>query len=188
MKLNIYLNGVGGQGIGVLSELLIRSYNHAGFSVKGVDTHGLAQRGGAVESHLRIGFPEGNPLIEPGRADLVLSLERTEAIRAMTVMLKTGGSAAYYDTSWQTLPVRLGSESEVSRKMIEEEAEKRSIKLLRVIEDNLSDVRMQNIILLSESVKKGFLPGLTLDHIESSLEDLFSGPVLENNRSILKGN
>ena len=184
MKINIYLNGVGGQGIGVLSELLIRSYDHAGFSVKGVDTHGLAQRGGSVESHLRIGTG-GTPLIEPGRADIVLSLERTEALRAVVNMLKIGGSAAYYDASWQTLPVRLGDEAEISLAIMEETAAERSVRLLRVSEENLPDVRMQNIILLSKALKNGFLPGLTTRHVENSLEDLFSGAVLENNRMLL---
>ena len=52
---NIYLIGVGGQGIGLLSEILLRAADHAGYEVKGVDTHGLAQRGGIVVSHLKFG-------------------------------------------------------------------------------------------------------------------------------------
>ena len=52
---NIYITGVGGQGIGLLSETLLRSADHAGLNVKAVDTHGLAQRGGIVISHLRFG-------------------------------------------------------------------------------------------------------------------------------------
>ena len=53
--MNIYLIGVGGQGIGLLSEVLIRAADHAGFGVTGVDTHGLAQRGGIVVSQIKIG-------------------------------------------------------------------------------------------------------------------------------------
>ena len=45
---NAYLIGVGGQGIGMLSEILIRAADHAGHRVKAVDTHGLAQRGGRI--------------------------------------------------------------------------------------------------------------------------------------------
>ncbi|MBW2538534.1 MAG: 2-oxoacid:acceptor oxidoreductase family protein, partial [Deltaproteobacteria bacterium] len=50
---NVYMTGVGGQGIGLLSEILLRAADHAGHTVKGVDTHGLAQRGGIVVSSLR---------------------------------------------------------------------------------------------------------------------------------------
>ena len=52
---NVYMTGVGGQGIGLLSEILLRAADHAGHTVKGVDTHGLAQRGGIVVSSLRFG-------------------------------------------------------------------------------------------------------------------------------------
>jgi indolepyruvate ferredoxin oxidoreductase beta subunit len=46
---NIYLAGVGGQGIGLLSEILLRGADHAGLKVKGVDTHGLAASGSSSE-------------------------------------------------------------------------------------------------------------------------------------------
>ena len=72
---NIYLTGVGGQGIGLLIEILLRAADHAGFPVKGVDTHGLAQRGGIVVSQIRIGEEAHSPLIRQGEADLVVALE-----------------------------------------------------------------------------------------------------------------
>lgn len=181
MRLNIYLNGVGGQGIGVLSELIIRAYHHAGFGVKGVDTHGLAQRGGSVESHIRVGSLSGSPLIEAGRADVVLSLERTEALRAMSLMLRDGGSLAYYNTSWQSLPVRLGSEIEVQSNQIEGTAEQRGIKLVRIDAEGAAEVRTQNISLLSGAVAAGLLPDLHPVHLETALADLFSGELLEMN-------
>ena len=80
---NIYLTGVGGQGIGLLSEILIRAADHAGHRVKGVDTHGLAQRGGIVVSRIRIGDRVHTPLIPAGEADLVIALERHEALRGL---------------------------------------------------------------------------------------------------------
>ena len=59
---NVFMIGVGGQGIGLLSEVLIRAADRAGHRVKGVDTHGLAQRGGPVISHLRLGDEVDNSL------------------------------------------------------------------------------------------------------------------------------
>ena len=186
MKCNIYLNGVGGQGIGVLSELIIRAYDDAGFSVKGVDTHGLAQRGGSVESHIRVGFPSGSPLIEPGSADIVLSLERTEAYRAMYSMLRYGGNLAYYDTLWQSLSVRLGKEQEPENEQIDKAAAERNISVLRVSGGALADVRMQNLRLIAESVKSGTLPNLKLQNIRNSLKQLFTDEILERNLAMLE--
>ena len=103
---NIYLTGVGGQGIGLLSEILLRSADHAGLKVKAVDTHGLAQRGGIVISHLRIGEKVFSPLIFRNQADLVVALERNEALRGLNAALKDNGTLIYYDTSWQPLEVR----------------------------------------------------------------------------------
>jgi indolepyruvate ferredoxin oxidoreductase, beta subunit len=82
--------------------------------VRGVDTHGLAQRGGVVVSHIRTGKGEFSPLIAPGEADLVLALERHEAFRAMTGFLKDGGSLAYYDAVWQPFEIRNGSVPQVT--------------------------------------------------------------------------
>ena len=45
-SMNIYMAGVGGQGIGLLSDVLARACVQAGYSIRGCDTHGLAQRGG----------------------------------------------------------------------------------------------------------------------------------------------
>jgi indolepyruvate ferredoxin oxidoreductase beta subunit len=100
MTFNIYMTGVGGQGIGMLSEVLLRAADYAGYDVKAVDTHGLAQRGGMVVSHLRIGKQVYAPLVPKGEADMVVSLERHEAFQALIHMLKPGGVLIYYDAVW----------------------------------------------------------------------------------------
>jgi indolepyruvate ferredoxin oxidoreductase, beta subunit len=56
---NIYLCGVGGQGIGLLCEILLRAADYAGYTAKAVDTHGLAQRGGMLAHLDRAGLIEG---------------------------------------------------------------------------------------------------------------------------------
>ena len=124
--------GVGGQGIGLLSEILIRAADAAGLPVVGCDTHGLAQRGGVVVSHLRIGAGAHSPLVEDGAADLVLALERHEALRALRSMLREGGSMVWYDASWQPLDVRRGLAAEVTAGDIDAEARARAITAHRV--------------------------------------------------------
>ena len=63
---NIHLCGVGGQGIGLLSEIILRAADHAGHAAKAVDTHGLAQRGGIVVSQIRLGASGAPRAIQRG--------------------------------------------------------------------------------------------------------------------------
>ena len=178
---NIYLSGVGGQGIGMLSEVLIRAADHAGLPAKGVDTHGLAQRGGIVVSHLRIGPDVFSPLIAPGNADLVVALERCEALRAISEMLKPGGTLVVYNTLWQPLPVRLGGADSVSLDDIHQAAEKRGIAVVVVQCPDLEETRMQNTAVLARLSKDQLIPGIDAAHYRQGMADLMRGEVLTAN-------
>jgi indolepyruvate ferredoxin oxidoreductase, beta subunit len=98
----IIISGVGGQGILFITKLLAETALHSGFSVLISETHGMAQRGGNVISHLKVSKPasvtsEGaespltSPLIRPGRADLLLALH-SEGETAHGFYLKVGGT------------------------------------------------------------------------------------------------
>ncbi|RJP81863.1 MAG: pyruvate ferredoxin oxidoreductase [Desulfobacteraceae bacterium] len=178
---NIYLTGVGGQGIGLLSEILLRAADKAGYPVKGTDTHGLAQRGGIVASRIRIGDKVHSPLIPEGEADLVVALERHEALRGMNLALRDGGTLVYYDAVWQPLPVRLGLSDEISENLIRQECRKRKITGIKVFHENLSDARMQNIALLRVIHQNKLIPELTAEHYRASMEDLMEGTMLQKN-------
>ena len=78
---NILFCGVGGQGILLASELTAQAQLAAGFDVKKSEVHGMAQRGGSVEAHLRYGEKVYSPLIEPGAADILVAFEILEAAR-----------------------------------------------------------------------------------------------------------
>jgi indolepyruvate ferredoxin oxidoreductase beta subunit len=78
---NIILTGVGGQGIITLLSLIVESAFVEGFDVRSSELHGLSQRGGSVESHIRFGKKVDSPLILNGTADLIMALEMTEALR-----------------------------------------------------------------------------------------------------------
>jgi indolepyruvate ferredoxin oxidoreductase beta subunit len=79
---NIHFCGVGGQGILLASELTAYALLAAGFDAKKSEVHGMAQRGGSVEAHLRFGKTRVfSPLIEPGTVDIMLAFEMMEAVR-----------------------------------------------------------------------------------------------------------
>jgi len=185
-KLDIYMTGVGGQGVGMLSEVLIRAADHAGLIAKGVDTHGLAQRGGVVVSYLRIGKGLYSPLIEPGQADLVVALERHEALRGLQTMLKTRGKLIYYNTVWQPLDVRLLKEAEVSEGTIWRHAKARGITVYKVSCVSLPDERMQNMAILGGIAQQDLIKGVTPDHYKAAMGDLMGGAMLEANLDVFQ--
>jgi indolepyruvate ferredoxin oxidoreductase, beta subunit len=87
---NILLCGLGGQGILFMTKLLAQAAMDKGLRVMGAETHGMAQRGGSVVSHLRLGEVKGS-LIRAGTADYLLALEENEAYRNLS-FLRRGGS------------------------------------------------------------------------------------------------
>ncbi len=184
---NIYAIGVGGQGIGMLSEVLVRAADHAGLPVISVDTHGLAQRGGVVVSQIRIGNGVHSPLIAAGRADMVVALERHEALRAAGEFLRDGGVLVYYNTVWQPLDVRLDAACEVSENRIRELCEARGFRSFVVFDPRLEDVRMQNMLLLACLARNGLVPDVTPDHFRAAMGDLMAGKMLEKNLALFDG-
>mgnify|MGYP006298308935 CR=1 FL=1 len=89
---NIHICGVGGQGILLASELCAYGLLTAGFDVKKSEVHGMAQRGGSVEAHLRYSRDKGqSPLSEEGTADVIMGLETMESLRYLH-FLKEGGT------------------------------------------------------------------------------------------------
>lgn len=181
---NIYLAGVGGQGIGLLSEMILRAADHAGHKVKGVDTHGLAQRGGIVVSQIRIGEKVFTPLIPGHQADLVVALERHEALRAVVQFAKVGGFLVYYNTVWQPLDVRLGEASEVSGADIEAQCRESRVGFKKVFAPDLEDVHMQNVVVLAHIAAGVLIPGLSRHHYLQAMEDLMADNMLAKNKAL----
>lgn len=89
MNKNILICGVGGQGTVLASKIIAASAMIEGSAVHSAETIGMAQRGGSVTSHVRIGEAY-SPLIPYGTADMILAFEPAEAVRNL-VYLKMGG-------------------------------------------------------------------------------------------------
>ncbi len=90
---SFFLAGVGGQGTILASNVLAEAALAAGFDVKKSEVHGMAQRGGSVNTHVRWDAKRVNsPLIGRGEADILLAFEEAEALR-YAEYLKPGGAA-----------------------------------------------------------------------------------------------
>ncbi len=95
MKNDIVLAGVGGQGILTIAAIIAQAAVKSGLNVKQSEVHGMSQRGGSVEAHLRISSdPIYSDLIAPGTADVVLSVEPMEALRQRRYLAADGAILA----------------------------------------------------------------------------------------------
>ena len=93
---NVLFCGVGGQGVLTAAEVCGIAAMEAGFHVKKSEVHGMAQRGGSVESHLRFGSEIFSPLIVPGEADLLICFDRGEGERLASYLRPEGTSFVPY--------------------------------------------------------------------------------------------
>ncbi len=107
---NIVICGVGGQGIILASNVLCHTAFVEGFDVKKSEVHGMAQRGGSVITHVRIGDKVYSPLIEQGESDIVLAFEKLEAMRYIHY-LKKNGTAIVNDRKILPMSVLTGAAS-----------------------------------------------------------------------------
>ncbi|MBQ3329653.1 MAG: indolepyruvate oxidoreductase subunit beta [Ruminococcus sp.] len=90
MKKDILICGVGGQGTVLASKLIAASAMEEGYTAHSAETIGMAQRGGPVTSHVRIGEDAYSPLIPLGGADLLIAFEPSEAVRNLRYLKKDG--------------------------------------------------------------------------------------------------
>lgn len=91
MKCDIILAGVGGQGILTIAAVIGHAAVASGLYLKQAEVHGMSQRGGAVQSHLRISDKEiFSDLVAAGAADLILSVEPMEALRYLPYLANDG--------------------------------------------------------------------------------------------------
>jgi indolepyruvate ferredoxin oxidoreductase beta subunit len=90
MVLNIVFSGIGGQGIVVASDIFCEAALMDGWDVAKAEVHGMAQRGGSIVAHVRVGEKVQAPLIETGIADVILGFELLEAARVLPMLSKDG--------------------------------------------------------------------------------------------------
>ena len=92
MKKDIILSGVGGQGILTIATVIGIAALSEGLQLKQAEVHGMSQRGGDVQSHLRLSSdPIASDLIPEGMADMILSVEPLESLRYFNMLNKETG-------------------------------------------------------------------------------------------------
>lgn len=103
------LVGVGGQGAILISKIMTNGFMKAGYDVKQSEVHGMAQRGGSVSTQVRWGEKVYAPVFGKGEADIMVALERMEAVRYAD-FLKNDGIAVINDYAMNSTTVASGAE------------------------------------------------------------------------------
>ncbi len=168
MKKDIILAGVGGQGILTIATILGAAALKRGWHLKQAEVHGMSQRGGDVQSHLRLSDqPIWSDLIPFGSADMILSVEPMEALRYLPYLADDGWIIAN-KTPFKNIAVYPDEEG------IYAEIRKYQNHVLIDADTIAKDVkanRAMNIVMLGAAI--GHL-GFSREEIEEAIKEIFS--------------
>jgi indolepyruvate ferredoxin oxidoreductase, beta subunit len=142
--------GVGGQGSLLIADATSLAAVQAGYDVKQTEVHGVSQRGGSVETHVRFGHKVHSPLVTPGRADVVISLEKLEALRFGHYVDPQSGVILSND--FEIVPASVSNAEELYPHQVFEYLTAKGIRVITLpatqIARDLGDARMANVVLL----------------------------------------
>ena len=170
MTKNIILCGVGGQGTVLASRLISAAAMAKGIPVLSAETIGMAQRGGSVFSHIRLGEGIYSPMIARGEADLVIGFEPGEAVR-MLPFLKPDGRMIVSDRAVMPVTASLSGTDYRASDMLDFLSA--HVAGLRVIDAEkamreIGSPKVLNLILLGAAVSGGAL-GLARKDLEEAV-------------------
>ncbi len=168
MKKDIILAGVGGQGILTIATIIGDAAAVAGLSLKQAEVHGMSQRGGDVQSNLRLSTETiYSDLIKEGAADLIISMEPMEALR-YTEYLNKNGMVVTSSHPFKNIPNYPAEES------VEQEVKALPKSVSLPIETMAAEINMPksaNVILLGMAAK--YIEILSPEQLRESIKRIF---------------
>lgn len=170
-KNRIYLTGVGGQGTLTATTLLARAALEAGLMVTSGEIHGMAQRGGVVESTILLGGWL-SPKLDPGQADIIVGFEPMETLRGL-LYLKPGGSV--FSSLDPISPPAVSSgqavypDIEAMQAQIAGQAGRAVFMSTRELGRQAGAVQSGNIALLGALCASGLIDPVTLDALKQTI-------------------
>jgi indolepyruvate ferredoxin oxidoreductase beta subunit len=188
MTYNIMTSGVGGQGLMLVSNILGLTCAELGLNIRTAETHGLAQRSGAIYTHIRIGDRIFSPLIPYGEADVLMGMETIETLRYIE-FLKPNGTIILNNYLWYPVQstferVKNPETSYVSFEVILAQLKKvtKDIHVINALElaNQAGNPLTSNVVLLGALTKlKGF--PVNLDQIRKVISNAVPKKALEAN-------
>ena len=167
---NILICGIGGQGTVLAAKLLDQAAIANGLTVHSAETIGMAQRGGSVTSHVRIGNGCFSPLIPLGTADMIIAFEMCEAVRNLDY-LKQGGTVIV-NKKIMTPPSSLLAGKSFEEDSMINALNKAAGKVVVIDSDKicneLGSTKIVNTVLLGAAVKEG-IEDITKESVEKAI-------------------
>lgn len=154
MTKNILFVGVGGQGTILTTKILSAGLVQLGYDVKMSEIHGMSQRGGTVTTQLKYGDKVYAPNIGEHEADIIISFEKVEALRALPY-LKKGGTMISDEREIFSMPVLTGEAEYPSDALVKLAEVVENFKVIKAYEKalELGNSRVQNICILGALIK-----------------------------------
>ena len=182
---NCIIVGVGGQGIVLASRLLAQAALNKRLHAATAETIGMAQRGGIVVGHLKIGEEIASPLLALGEADLLIGFEPAEAVRALAYLKKDGAAVV---NKTPVMPFDPASRYNGSAELDFLREHKAALHIAdgEAICQNCGTSKVLNIALLGEAVRAGFLPFSILD-LEVAMEQVLPQKLMAVNIKAING-
>jgi indolepyruvate ferredoxin oxidoreductase beta subunit len=186
MTINCILAGVGGQGTVLASKLIAQAAMNKGQNARTAETIGMAQRGGCVVSHVRIGDEIHSPMIPKHSADIIIGFEPAEAVRCLPY-LKKDGVVVVSSKAIKPVTASLSDSSYDGSEMIAYLRQK-AAKLIVVDGDQICEdcgsAKVLNVVLLGAASASGML-GLTVNEIENAIKERVASRFIEMNTKAL---
>ncbi len=190
MSRNCLLCGVGGQGVVLASKLIACAAMEKGLFVRTSETIGMAQRGGSVVSHVRMGEDIFSPMIPKGSADVILAFEPAEAVRSLDYLRrgKEEGIVIVNQKSIQPVTAALGGQEYDGRRMLD--FLKENVKRLYLVDGEeicrqAGSHKVLNVALLGVAAAGGAL-GMGQAEIEDEIKRRVKPQYQEMNLKALK--
>ena len=186
MNKSCLLCGVGGQGTVLASKLIAYAALDKGMFVRTTETIGMAQRGGSVVSHVRMGEEIHSPLIPKGQADVMIAFEPAEAVRNLSY-LKDGGVAVVNMKAVKPVTATLSNTEYTGQEMIG--YLKKHVKNLILVDGEavcaeVGSAKVLNVTLLGAALASNVL-NLSLEEMEKEIEIHVKKQFVEMNKKAL---
>ena len=161
---NIVILGVGGQGLMTLLRVLSQAALSCGFDVKTSELHGLSQRGGSVNVHIRFGekaCPESgrrvwSPLVPQGQADLVIALEQQESLNGLYFANK---NSVFLINEYETPTMaQTAGQAEIENELKKMSNQVFFLPASQVCQKELGNEVVCGVYFLGYALKNGYLP------------------------------
>lgn len=172
MSKSVILCGVGGQGTVLVSKLISYAAMAKGEEVKSAETIGMAQRGGSVTSHIRIGEEAFSPLIPKGKADVMIAFEPAEAVRNLDY-LKPDGVVVVSQKAVKPVTASLSAKVYEGQEMLDYLGKHVSRLVIvdgQQVMEELGSAKVLNVVLLGAAIACNEID-ITVDEIKAAIRE-----------------